>query len=88
MIGLLIKYSMYRVVYGGKLFIYDFIRGDSSERQEFAALFSLNMLINNSRGRSYSEGEIRAMLKAAGVNAIERHSFYGPSDSGIVFGVV
>jgi len=73
---------------GGIIFIHDFVLEDSRDRPEFAALFSLNMLINNPRGRSYSESEIRAMLKAAGVSAIERHGFCGPNDSSILFGVV
>lgn len=73
---------------GGIIFIHDFILEDSRDKPEFAALFSLNMLINNPRGRSYSESEIRAMLKASGINAIERHSFCGPNDSAILFGVV
>jgi hypothetical protein len=73
---------------GGIIFIHDFILEESRDRPEFAALFSLNMLINNPRGRSYSENEIRAMLETAGVSAIERHSFRGPNDSSILFGVV
>jgi len=73
---------------GGIIFIHDFILEDTRDRPEFAALFSLNMLINNPRGRSYSESEIRAMLMAAGVSAIERHGFSGPNDSSILFGVV
>ncbi len=73
---------------GGIIFIHDFILEDSRDKPEFAALFSLNMLINNTRGRSYSESEIRAMLRTSGVSAIQRHSFCGPNDSSILFGVV
>jgi ubiquinone/menaquinone biosynthesis C-methylase UbiE len=73
---------------GGIILIHDFILEDSRDTPEFAALFSLNMLINNPRGRSYSESEIRAMLKAAGIKAIERHGYRGPNDSAILFGVV
>ncbi len=73
---------------GGIIFIHDFILDDSRDSPEFAALFSLNMLINNPRGRSYSEGEIRSMMKAAGISAIARHPYTGHNDSSILFGVV
>ncbi|MDJ0622154.1 MAG: methyltransferase [Desulfocapsaceae bacterium] len=73
---------------GGIIFIHDFILNDNKDAPEFAALFSLNMLINNPRGRAYSESEIRAMMHIADISAIERHPFVGPNDSGIIFGVV
>lgn len=73
---------------GGIVFIHDFILEDSRDSPEFAALFSLNMLVNNPRGRSYSEGELRTMMKVAGISAIERHSYSGHNDSAILFGVV
>lgn len=84
----IIERTVEQMISGGIIFIHDFILNDSRDKPEFAALFSLNMLINNPRGKSYSEGEIRAMLKAANVTAIEQHSFCGPNDSSILFGVV
>ncbi len=51
---------------GGLILIHDFILENSEDRPEFATLFSLNMLINNSRGRSYSNAEITTMLEKAG----------------------
>lgn len=73
---------------GGIIYIHDFILNETKDAPEFAALFSLNMLINNPRGRSYSEGEIRAMMHVADISIIERHPFCGPNDSAILFGVV
>lgn len=72
---------------GGILFIHDFILDNDKTSPEFAALFSLNMLVNNPNGRSYADNEIRTMLKAAGIYAIERHSYLGPNSSSILFGV-
>lgn len=73
---------------GGIIFIHDFILNDNKDGPEFAALFSLNMLVNNPRGRAYSENEIRAMMHIADITAIERHPFVGHNDSAILFGVV
>ncbi|MBM9606122.1 methyltransferase [Desulfopila inferna] len=73
---------------GGRIFIHDFILDNSKVSPEFAALFSLNMLINTSQGRSYSEEEIMAMMLDAGVSKIRRHTFSSPNDSSILFGVV
>jgi hypothetical protein len=46
------------------------------------------MLINTPQGQSYSESQLVSMLAEAGVKEIERLSFTGPNDSGIVKGVV
>jgi hypothetical protein len=73
---------------GGKIFIHDFILDNTKDGPEFAALFSLNMLINNTRGRSYAEEEIRTMMESAGISDIKRHNFESPSGSSILFGVV
>jgi len=73
---------------GGIVFIHDFILNDNKDAPEFAALFSLNMLINNPRGRAFSESEIRAMMHIADISAVERHAIAGPNDSAILFGVV
>ena len=73
---------------GGLILIHDFILENSRDAPLFPALFSLNMLVNNPQGRSYSEEEIHFMLENAGVREINRLSFKGPNDSGIISGVV
>lgn len=50
----------------GLILIHDFILEDSKDKPEFGTLFSLNMLINNPNGRSYSAAEITRMLEKAG----------------------
>jgi len=84
----LLKKTAAQMSPGGLVIIHDFILDNSRDGPEFAALFSLNMLINNSRGRSYSEEEIRLMMVDAGLGEIERHTFQGPNDSSILIGVV
>lgn len=73
---------------GGMVMIHEFLLDDGKDGPEFPALFSLNMLIHNEKGRSYSEEEIRAMLARAGLKDIERLAFRGPNDSAIVKGIV
>ncbi len=73
---------------GGLILIHDFILNNDKAGPEFPALFSLNMLINNPAGRSYSEEEIMAMLKHAGVQDIQRLSWQGPNNSAIICGTV
>lgn len=72
---------------GGLLLIHEFILNDSFDGPLFAALFSLNMLVNTDEGRSYSEGEIKEMLKKAGLRNIRRLPFKGPTESGVMMGV-
>jgi len=73
---------------GGLILIHEFVLNNTKDSPEFPALFSLNMLVNNEGGRSYSEEELRTMLKNAGAKNIERHSFKGPNDSAIIYGTV
>ena len=73
---------------GGMIMIHDFILDNSKDGLEFPALFSLNMLVNNPAGQSYSEEELTAMLHHSGVKNIKRHPFQGPSDSSILYGTV
>lgn len=73
---------------GGFVLIHEFILENTRDAPEFAALFSLNMLINNPDGRSYSKGELEKMLINAGVKDIVHHSFRGPNDSSILYGIV
>ncbi len=73
---------------GGMIIIHDFILDDTMDGPVFCALFSLNMLLGTQSGQSYSEAQLRDMLKGAGVKEIKRHSFRGPTDSGILTGSV
>jgi hypothetical protein len=72
---------------GGQIMIHDFILENSKDSPEFAALFSLNMLIGTGRGRAYSEEEIAGMLEKAGISRIERLAFRAPNESSVMIGV-
>ncbi|MGB3212094.1 MAG: methyltransferase [Desulforhopalus sp.] len=72
---------------GGIVLIHDFILDDTKDGPEFPALFALNMLVGTERGRSYSKGEISAMLTRAGVTDISFHNPGLPNDSSIISGV-
>ena len=41
------------------MLIHDFILNDTSDSPLFPAIFSLNMLINTDKGRSYTEGAVK-----------------------------
>ncbi len=73
---------------GALVLIHDFILDDTRDSPLFPALFSLNMLLGTPYGQSYSEGEIREFMQAAGLTDVERLPFVGPNDSGIMAGVV
>jgi ubiquinone/menaquinone biosynthesis C-methylase UbiE len=72
---------------GGLLMVHDFFLNDNRTGPLFPALFSLNMLVNNATGRSYSEGEISEMLRGAGAREIHRLPFRGPNDSYAIAGI-
>ncbi|MBL7203591.1 MAG: SAM-dependent methyltransferase [Desulfobacteraceae bacterium] len=71
---------------GGLMLIHDFILNDTSDGPLFPAIFSLNMLINTDKGRSYTESQIREMMIEAGLTNIKRLAFEGPNASGILIG--
>ncbi|MCF8118655.1 MAG: SAM-dependent methyltransferase [Deltaproteobacteria bacterium] len=71
---------------GGMMMIHDFILKDTADGPLFPALFSLNMLVNTMEGRSYTESQIRDMMRQAGLKNITRFPFRGPTDSGILMG--
>jgi O-methyltransferase domain/Dimerisation domain len=73
---------------GGMIIIHEFILDNTKDSPLFPALFSLNMLLGTPGGKSYSEEELVAMLEKAGVEEIQRSSFRGPTDSGIITGLV
>ncbi len=73
---------------GGMMMIHDFILNDTFDGPLFAAIFSLNMLVNTHKGRSYTDGQIREMMTKAGLGQIKRLPFEGPNASGILSGIL
>ena len=73
---------------GGTIFIHDFILNDTMASPLFPALFSLNMLLATPSGQAYSEKQIMDMLDKANVKKIQRLPFVGPTESGIITGVI
>jgi len=73
---------------GGLILIHDFILDDTDDRPLFAALFSLNMLINTPQGQSYSDAQIKAMLCKSGLKDVRRIPFRGTNEAGIICGTV
>ncbi|KPJ78944.1 MAG: SAM-dependent methyltransferase [Deltaproteobacteria bacterium SG8_13] len=71
---------------GGMVIIHEFILDDTMDRPLFPALFSLNMLLGTPSGQAYPEGQLRQMMKDAGLNQIRRVRFDSPNDSGILIG--
>lgn len=57
---------------GGRVIIHEFVLDETKTRPQFAALFSLNMLIGTQEGASYSESEYRKWLKEAGFKQIRK----------------
>lgn len=84
----IIKKAVGALKSGGMILIHDFILNDSMDGPEFPALFSLNMLVATESGRAYSEKQIKEMLLAAGAQEINRLPFRGPTDSGIIQGII
>jgi predicted O-methyltransferase YrrM len=72
---------------GGLIFIHEFFLNENMDGPLFPALFALNMLQGTERGQSYSEGQVRQMLQAAGISGIQRLPYTGPTESGILQGV-
>ena len=64
---------------GGRLVIQDFILDPDKCGPEFAALFSLNMLVGTRAGASFSEPEYTAWMRDAGFSAIRRVRMPGPA---------
>jgi SAM-dependent methyltransferase len=76
------------LVPGGLLLVHDFILDDAGDGPLYPALFSLNMLLGTEGGQSYTDGEIRRMMAAAGGRDIRRLPFRGPTESGIICATV
>lgn len=71
---------------GGLMILHEFILDDSRDAPLFPALFSLNMLVATEGGQSYSESELRRMMEQAGIGEIQRTTYSGPTDSGVLLG--
>ncbi|MBF0501298.1 MAG: methyltransferase [Candidatus Riflebacteria bacterium] len=72
---------------GGMLMVHEFILDKAMSGPLFPALFSMNMLLGTSEGQSYSDIQLKEMLKKAGLKKIKRLDFCGPNDSGIIVGI-
>jgi SAM-dependent methyltransferase len=71
---------------GGVIMIQEFILDDAGDGPLFPALFSLNMLLGTRSGQSYSQGELIAMLTAAGASEVRRIPVDLPNGAGIIWG--
>lgn len=83
---MIIKKAVSSLAHGGLMLIHDFVLNDTSDGPLFPAIFSLNMLINTDKGRSYTEEQIKEMMIEAGLTNIKRLAFEGPNESGIMSG--
>ncbi len=69
--------ALYRKIHralvpGGRLVIRDHVMSDDHTRPAAGALFAVNMLVGTAGGGTYSFGEIRAGLEAAGFTAVRQ----------------
>lgn len=69
---------------GGQVIIHEFVLDETRTHPQFAALFSLNMLIGTQEGASYSESEYRAWLENTGFKDIKRIDLV--SNSSLIIG--
>lgn len=83
---MIIKKAVSALDQGGLMLIHDFILNDTSDGPLFPAIFSLNMLINTDKGRSYTGNQIKEMMSEAGLTNVKRLPFTGPNESGIMSG--
>ncbi len=72
----------------GVLYVHDFLLNETRDGPLFPALFSLNMLVNTSEGRAYSELQVRSMMEEAGLRKVERVQFESPNSSSILKGTL
>jgi SAM-dependent methyltransferase len=74
------------LVPGGLLLVQEFVLNDAKDGPPFPALFSLNMLLGTPSGQSYAQGELAAMLAAAGLQDVRRLPLDLPNGAGIMVG--
>jgi hypothetical protein len=84
----IIEKALGALVPGGLIMVHDFFLEASCDAPLFPALFNLNMLLGTREGRSYTESQVTAMLADCGVKEIRRLDFSGPTESGIICGVM
>ena len=70
---------------GGQLVISDYIMSPDRTKPTHGALFALNMLVNTKAGDTYTEQEVRALMKEAGLTKISRKAT--PFDSSLMIGI-
>lgn len=58
---------------GGRIAIKDFYLDETATSPRSGALFSLNMMVNNSEGRSFTRGEVEGWLRSAGLTPLGLH---------------
>lgn len=75
----LLKKTFAALAPGGRTVIQDFILEPQKTAPRFAALFSLNMLVNTPAGSSYSEPEYAAWLSETGFQEVQRVRLPGPT---------
>jgi SAM-dependent methyltransferase len=73
---------------GGLVLVQEFILDDTRDGPLFPALFSLNMLVGTLSGQAYSQGELFAMLAAAGIGELRRIPLELPNGAGVIAGTV
>ncbi len=69
----LMKRIFKHLVPGGRVIINDVFLDESRTHPEGGAVFSVNMLVNTERGKSYTQGEVERMLKDSGFKAWYEH---------------
>ena len=80
----ILKKAMAALEPGGLIIIQEFILDDSQDGPLFPALFSLNMLLGTPDGQAYSQGELFAMLVAAGARDVRRLPLELPNGAGVI----
>ncbi len=72
-IGLILRKSLAALRPGGRVAVKDFLLDEDRVNPPFSSMFSINMLVGTHRGRDYTAGEVRELLKDAGFGAFSFH---------------
>jgi ubiquinone/menaquinone biosynthesis C-methylase UbiE len=70
---------------GGRLVVSDYIMSQDRTKPAYGTFFALNMLVNTKAGDTYTEQEVRAAMKKAGLTRILRKAT--PFDSSLMIGI-
>ena len=73
---------------GGRILIQEFTLHNNRKGPLHPALFGLNMLVGTPRGQAYTEGELSAMLRAAGAGDIRKVAVDLPNGCCIIGGIM